>query len=189
MADPLAEAPTAAWYIRPPSGGQFGPARGDVMRQWMGEGRVTNDSLVWREGWPDWKRADLIFPQLRPAPVGGPAPFGPAPLGGPAPMPFGAPQPRNEFAAIGAAAPAKSGGPIVYRRKDSGGRLVAIIVLVFALIALTVVFIWVMNRDNGKKKDNKKTWLAPAVLQPHGDGWPPRAALSGGHHEFNLLDV
>lgn len=155
LADPLAEAPNAAWYVRPPSGGQFGPARGDVMRQWMGEGRVTADSLVWREGWPDWKRADLVLPQLRPVPVSGPAP-----------QPFAATQPRNEFAAIGATdRPTKSGGPVVYRRKDSGGRLLAIILLVFALIALTVVFIWVMNRDNGKKKDDKKTTPTPVPLK------------------------
>ena len=52
------------WYVRPPAGGQFGPARGDVMRQWIAEGRVSADSVVWREGWPDWKTAGPIFPGL-----------------------------------------------------------------------------------------------------------------------------
>src|SRR5690349_17915366 len=28
--DPIAEAPAAIWYVRPPSGGQYGPARGDI---------------------------------------------------------------------------------------------------------------------------------------------------------------
>ena len=61
-ADPIEEAPHAVWYVRPPSGGQFGPAAADVMRTWITEGRVTADSLVWREGWPEWKQAGALFP-------------------------------------------------------------------------------------------------------------------------------
>jgi hypothetical protein len=63
--DPIAEAPEMIWYVRPPSGGQFGPAPGDVMRSWLAEGRVSADSLVWREGWRDWLEAGEVFPQLR----------------------------------------------------------------------------------------------------------------------------
>jgi hypothetical protein len=62
--DPIDEAPHAVWYVRPPSGGQFGPATADVMRSWITEGRVTADSLVWREGWPEWKPAGPLFPRL-----------------------------------------------------------------------------------------------------------------------------
>ncbi|WP_254510471.1 DUF4339 domain-containing protein [Anatilimnocola floriformis] len=62
--DPIAENPLATWFVRPPSGGQFGPARGDVMRKWLAEGRVTSDSLVWREGWVDWLAATEVFPSL-----------------------------------------------------------------------------------------------------------------------------
>lgn len=62
--DPIAEAPAAIWYVRPPTGGQYGPARGDVMRKWLSEGRVSGDSLVWREGWTDWQNAAKLFPSL-----------------------------------------------------------------------------------------------------------------------------
>lgn len=62
--DPIEEAPEAIWYVRPPSGGQYGPARGDIMRKWIGEGRVSQDSLVWREGWNDWRTAGQVFPGL-----------------------------------------------------------------------------------------------------------------------------
>jgi hypothetical protein len=62
--DPIDEAPNAIWYIRPASGGQYGPARGEIMRKWMGEGRVSADSLVWREGWDDWSTAADVFPSL-----------------------------------------------------------------------------------------------------------------------------
>jgi len=65
--DPIAEAPAAIWYVRPPSGGQYGPARGDVMRKWLAEGRVSSESLVWREGWTDWQNAGKLFPTLNQA--------------------------------------------------------------------------------------------------------------------------
>ncbi len=64
-ADPIAEAPEMIWYVRPPSGGQFGPASGELMRTWLSEGRVSADSLVWREGWHDWQEAGKVFPKLR----------------------------------------------------------------------------------------------------------------------------
>jgi hypothetical protein len=67
--DPIAEAPEMIWYIRPPSGGQFGPAPGELMRTWLSEGRVSADSLVWREGWRDWLEAGTVFPKLRGNPL------------------------------------------------------------------------------------------------------------------------
>jgi uncharacterized protein DUF4339 len=63
--DPIAEIPTAIWYVRPPTGGQYGPARGDIMRKWLTEGRVSSDSLVWREGWTEWQSAGQVFAELR----------------------------------------------------------------------------------------------------------------------------
>ena len=65
--DPIGEAPAAIWYVRPPTGGQYGPARGEVMRKWIAEGRVSSDSLVWREGWTDWQNAGKLFPTLQAA--------------------------------------------------------------------------------------------------------------------------
>jgi hypothetical protein len=61
--DALRDAPDVIWYIRPPSGGQYGPAGRDVMRAWLAEGRITPDSQVWREGWRDWREAIEIFPE------------------------------------------------------------------------------------------------------------------------------
>src|SRR5262245_39584530 len=69
--DPIAEAPAAIWYVRPPTGGQYGPARGEIMRRWIAEGRVSSDSLVWREGWTDWQNAGKLFPVLQAAGTAG----------------------------------------------------------------------------------------------------------------------
>jgi hypothetical protein len=81
--DPIAEAPTAVWYVRPPSGGQYGPARGEILRRWISEGRLSSDSLVWREGWTDWQNAGQLFPGLGGGITSVPAPV--APVAAPAP--------------------------------------------------------------------------------------------------------
>lgn len=57
----------ADWYVRPPSGGQYGPANESLLRQWIRESRVDAESLVWREDWPQWRRAGDIFDELAPA--------------------------------------------------------------------------------------------------------------------------
>jgi hypothetical protein len=67
LAPPGAEA--VAWYVRPPAGGQFGPATEEAFRQWIADGRVAADSWVWRTGWPDWKaggEALLLFAERPP---------------------------------------------------------------------------------------------------------------------------
>jgi hypothetical protein len=59
--DPIDELPQAVWYVRTPVGEQYGPVQGAAMRSWVAEGRVTNESYVWREGWPDWRPARDVF--------------------------------------------------------------------------------------------------------------------------------
>ncbi len=63
-ADPLTEAGEVVWYVRPASGGQFGPANAEVMRTWLAEGRIAAETLVWREGWRDWRAAGEVFARL-----------------------------------------------------------------------------------------------------------------------------
>ena len=124
VSDPIAEAPAAIWYVRPPSGGQFGPARGDVMRKWIAEGRVSSDSLVWREGWTDWQSAGKLFPSLQS--VSAAATASPAPTG------------------VTRAARTVSR----YQAKKSGGNSTAIALLIFlaivcvALVAVLLVVLF-----------------------------------------------
>ena len=125
--DPIDEAPQSIWYVRPPSGGQYGPARGDIMRKWLGEGRVSPDSLVWREGWQDWRIAAEAFPSLGAAVT--------------PPMP--APVTPATYAASGT--PAYSAATLRPRRRNSTSLAIAIVaVLGLMCLALFVTLVVVL---------------------------------------------
>ena len=54
----------AKWFVRPPSGGQFGPASSELLMEWIRERRVTSDSFLWREGQIQWQSAGELIPEL-----------------------------------------------------------------------------------------------------------------------------
>lgn len=56
---------SVSWYVRPPSGGQFGPASEEVLHQWLMEGRIVGESLLWRPGWEQWRAAHEVLPGLK----------------------------------------------------------------------------------------------------------------------------
>jgi hypothetical protein len=60
----LDEDPAATWYVRPPSGGQYGPASSEILREWIAQGRVASTALIWRDGWPLWREASETLPEL-----------------------------------------------------------------------------------------------------------------------------
>lgn len=66
----ISEAGNAVWYVRHPDGGQYGPAEPTIMQRWLSEGRVGADSMVWHQGWADWKIAAEVFPELTTAGAG-----------------------------------------------------------------------------------------------------------------------
>lgn len=126
-ADPIAEAPHAIWYVQPPSGGQYGPASGDIMRTWIAEGRVTRDSLVWREGWAEWKLAGPLFPGLL---------AGPAIVADP------------EAVQIVTDLPTGSVAEQYRRRKSTKSALTIVVLLVVACLVLFATLIYVVNYVN-----------------------------------------
>jgi hypothetical protein len=62
----IAQDPLALWYTCTPTGDRYGPVSGEVLNKWLGEGRVSAKSLVWRDGWAEWQRASIVFPSLNP---------------------------------------------------------------------------------------------------------------------------
>ena len=119
--DPLSQVPDAVWYVRPPSGGQFGPAQTEMMRGWLTEGRVSPETLVWREGWADWKEAGSVFPQLQPTAAAIPE------------------APPVAMANGNGAAPYRPG-----TRRKNVPNMGLIAVLVAAVVLLLLVLIWVL---------------------------------------------
>ena len=129
--DPIAESPDSVWYVRPSAGGQYGPARGDVMRRWLLEGRVSADSMVWREGWEDWKLAGPIFPSLEAAPSSTqPAEVKPA-------ASFVVPEDEEQDISKPVAAPARR----VVAKKKSIAPLIVLGLLIVVLLVVTVVIL------------------------------------------------
>ena len=174
--DPIDESPDMQWYVMPAgASSQYGPAAGDAFRSWIKEGRVTADSLVWRQDWPEWKRAGSVFPELDAA--AGAAPYAPAvasgfaiptavgalptatgvlPMAGTVPVPgFGFPT------AVGAPGdlPVAVAGILVipptsaastvrrtqYRPRSNTGPVAAIVVLVILMIPLSYFVIKVIS--------------------------------------------
>ncbi len=169
--DPIAEAPQLQWYVMPPGvTSQYGPAVGEEFRTWIREGRVTADTLVWRQDWPEWKPAGLVFPELQaaiPAQPGMAAPVAPVPSGyaiptaagalptaaGVAPMAFPAGLAGMPMASsipggfpTPASSPASSGHRGPYRRRSNTGPMIVIGILVLAMIPLSF-FVWKVIRQ------------------------------------------
>lgn len=95
------------WRMAHGDGQQYGPTVPTLFAQWIASGRVTAETLVWRTGWPEWRRAGDAADQL-PAPLAAnaPPPLPPMAGGGSAadpPTPPGAtlPPPAPETDAAG----------------------------------------------------------------------------------------
>lgn len=65
--DPLRELPDALWYALPPGAPKpYGPIDGPGMAQWFYENRLSPDSMVWRQDWPDWRSVAEVWPNWKP---------------------------------------------------------------------------------------------------------------------------
>lgn len=72
VVDPLHEIPTALWYALPPGAPKpYGPIDAGGLAQWFYESRLTPDSMVWREDWPEWRSVSSVWPKWSPG-GGGP---------------------------------------------------------------------------------------------------------------------
>ena len=137
--DPIAANPELVWYVRPPNGNQFGPAKGELLLTWIKEGRVGPDSLVWQEGWPDWKPAAETFSQLV-------AP--PDPMSNLAPGTADSPSEFNFTNSDSDPVTAESNGTarrLNSRRKSTSSTPIIVSFLAVIAVVLIVILIWVLN--------------------------------------------
>lgn len=144
--DPIAESPQTAWYVRHPNGAQYGPAKGELMRQWLAEGRVGADSLTWREGWTEWRRADEVFVELAASKPVSPAPStttSPKSAAGSAAV-AGLPRMPGAAEETGAEAVIRSRA---LRRKKQKMRLIISGVLLLVIITLGVILAVVLTNN------------------------------------------
>ena len=184
--DPIDEAPSAVWYVRPATGGQFGPASGEIMRSWLNEGRVAATSLVWRAGWSEWRPAATVFPQWSatlavpgsgapPAQSTTMAPAAPEAGNGPPPIGSGSP-PAEMLQSAPAdpmlAGPSESGAGMAplaesarRRRRQHDRRLYLSAVLVVVSVILFVLLFVVFQRQ-GQQADPQSQEAPPAAEDP-----------------------
>jgi hypothetical protein len=146
--DPIAEAPDARWYVRPPSGGQYGPARGEILRRWIAEGRVSNDSLVWREGWADWREAGHLFGAL----LGTPAPAAATAMAADVATALargpGAPSALPSVVASSSPRSAGERKPVA-RKRGNDMAVAALVGLVLVCVILVTVLVIVLSQGSG----------------------------------------
>lgn len=162
--DPLLELPWAQWYVIIPSGERFGPAPAEVMRQWIAAGRVSADCLVWRDGWGDWQRADIVFAQLRSSePV----------------------EPQNDFelrpSQPAIRAPVDTVALKVTRSRSKQGMKSAsafLLLLVVALGVLLVVVLWAPWR---KRSEQPKSSVTPY--------WTEKDLISSWHQPIQTAKI
>jgi hypothetical protein len=167
--DAIDEAPDAVWYVRPATGGQFGPASGEIMRSWLNEGRVGASSLVWRAGWAEWRAASAAFPRLGPA-LAPPAPVAPAKAAGAgngtsvtpdvvlpvgqAVSVSGVPVSQNDSAASAAAI---SGNRKKRRRNDMSVLISVILVIISVILVIILVLVFPRQTADDAQKNTQST--------------------------------
>jgi len=159
--DPLSEVPTAQWYVRPPAGGQFGPATNDIMRSWIAEGRVVADALVWRDDWPQWQSAADVFPSVRkPIP----------PSASPPPSLIGLLEEQPDLAAMPTPAPAAHRLPSPHVKKNYLNIVITILLGILVLllgVLLVVVLRGRMEKEEEPEEEPAATaWQARDHAQP-----------------------
>ncbi len=118
--------PTVEWRLASPDGSQqFGPTVPAVFAQWIAEGRVQPDWLVWRSDWPEWKTAAEAASDL------------PVPLIPQAPLPQAPTEAVSSPVPTGARYTAR-------RRRSQRQRRTLVLVLGIATLLLLGVLVWLL---------------------------------------------
>jgi hypothetical protein len=60
---PRSELPASEplYFVRPPSGGEYGPANKETIELWISQRRITGETLICQVGLTQWKKAREVF--------------------------------------------------------------------------------------------------------------------------------
>jgi hypothetical protein len=131
----------ATWYVRHAVHGQFGPATEDTFRQWVAEGRITDNTLVWRDGWTDWQPASSLLRA-----IGGAANTGGGAAASLATLDLNALAAASGAALTSSGALGSPGQRAAARRKSNQTMRIVSLVLTITVTLLTCLLIYVLTR-------------------------------------------
>ena len=170
-AQPPPAVEAATWFIRPASGGQYGPADDATFAQWVIEGRVAADSWVWRDGWADWKAGGEALRDFkaRPTPSAPPAVASSTVFE----TSFDVEEPMPAVGVTTATAAATVEPTVAdarraeVRRRKQRVRTFSIVLSIVALVML-VALVFVLSRGGEEETpaDDAKPAVAPPVAAP-----------------------
>lgn len=59
---PAPEPPADAWFYVDSSGRQSGPVGFGALQMMRNNGSLNNESMIWKEGWPEWRQIASVMP-------------------------------------------------------------------------------------------------------------------------------
>ena len=174
----------AQWYLAR-DGEQFGPISDAEMAKFVELGHLKPTDLLWREGFPDWRPAMVVFPP-RARPMPGPVPGGPGLPHGDARQPAG--RPRMMAEPFGAPAPADRAGYAGYeeegRRRPGVLARVAKLLLLVAVLAAAAGAAYVYRGELRALVVSFTEPSGPAAIADHRSlELPPLAGFRAGNAE------
>ena len=131
----LSQSPGAKWFVRPPTGGQFGPAPAQILISWVTESRITADSLLCQEGTDKWQVASELLPEMFPTAMASKVSLDTVPI---QPTPFVDP------------AVIRTGAILKKRMQKRKQQLTLVIILATASLVLFSILIYVLVFQNNK---------------------------------------
>lgn len=142
------------WYVHAHNGQRFGPIEREELDRWVSERRLTPSCQVWMEGWPEWRMAPEIFPQLQSQAqqgAGGGSPFGgqqqqQRTMGTAAGSPYAAPMHPQGATRM----TSNYGGPL---QPDRGAMILTFGILGLVICGIFSIVAWIMGSGDLKQID------------------------------------
>lgn len=130
------------WRLANAQGEQFGPTVPTLFAQWITQGRVPPDWLVWRTGWSDWRRADEAAAEL-PAPLPQSKPSETPPPLAVSELSAAPPQPTQTSVQQSAAKPSPVNEYALRRQRAVKRQRILIVCLGVMSVVLVGLLIWI----------------------------------------------